>query len=288
MHKVEIKSNAVISVKFDDWAVGDHQWIMLSGDRHFDSIKCNRKLMKHDLDLAKERNALIIDIGDFFDAMQGRYDPRRSYDELRPEYKTSTYLDDIVSDAAKFLKPYASNFLMIGRGNHDQTVLKNNGTDIVSNLVYKLNSENSTNIIAGHYGGWIRMTFQVNGSRTSRNIKYHHGAGGDAPVTKGTIQTARQAVYLPDADIIVNGHSHNTYILPLARERISDTGVQYKDVAWYVRVPSYADGYGDGTTGWENERWMSPKSTGCVWLKLTGTHVREKRLVETQIYADII
>jgi len=64
-------------------------------------------------------------VGDMFDVMQGRYDPRRSYDDLRPEYKTSTYLDDIVKDAADFFKPYAKNFLMIGRGKSPNILIGN-------------------------------------------------------------------------------------------------------------------------------------------------------------------
>lgn len=288
MHTITKPFPATISVKFDEWKTGDHQWIMFSSDRHFDSVHCDRKLMKADLEKAKERNALIIDVGDMFDVMQGRYDPRRSYDDLRPEYKTSTYLDDIVEDAADFFKPYAENFLVIGRGNHDQTVLKNSGTDIISNLVYHLNRENNANIVAGTYGGWVKMLFNVSSARTSKNIKYFHGSGGDAPVTKGTIQTARQAVYLPDADIVVNGHSHNAYILPLERERISNNGRVYTDTSWYIRTPSYADHYGDGTVGWEVERWGSPKPRGCIWAKIEGDRNGKYGIISTEIYQSVI
>ena len=284
-YKIDRPDDGVIRVRLPWPKADDEIWLMLSSDRHFDSVKCNRNLMKQHLELALQRNALIVDVGDFFDAMQGRYDPRRSYEELRSEYKTATYLDDIVVDAAKFFAPYAKNFLMISRGNHDQTVLKNSGTDIISNLVHRLNTENDAKIALGGYGGWIKFILsRESGESTSINLKYYHGAGGDAPVTKGTIATNRQAVYLPDADIVVNGHSHNNYILPLARERVTTAGKQIKDLIWFVRTPSYADGYGKGISGFEVEKWMNPKPLGCVWVKITQRNGR----MNIQMTSDLI
>ena len=105
-----------------------------------------------------------------------------------------------------------------------------------------------------------------NDSHTIR-IKYFHGSGGEAPVTRGVIQTNRQMVYLPDADIIWNGHNHNNYVIPIKRERISNKNRQYFDVAWNVRTPGYKNDYGSGTDGWEVERGGVPKPLGCVMIR---------------------
>ena len=43
-----------------DW----EQWILLTSDRHWDNPKSDRRLQTKHLQLAKERNALIIDNGD--------------------------------------------------------------------------------------------------------------------------------------------------------------------------------------------------------------------------------
>jgi hypothetical protein len=266
MIKIDQVSNACISVTMDEISSGWEQWVMLSSDRHYDSVKCDRSLMKKQLEKAKSRNALIIDVGDLFDVMQGRFDPRRSYAEMRPEYKDDNFLDAIVSDAANFFAPYANNLLMIGRGNHDQSVIRNNGVDIISNLVYHLNRENNGQIKVGGYGGWVKFLFKT-GKSESRNLKYFHGGGGDSPVTRGIIDTARQAVYLPDADFVVNGHNHNTYHAPISRERLTNRGVVKQDLVHFIRTPSYAFDYGDGTTGWHVERRGQPKPRGCVWLR---------------------
>ena len=65
------------------------QWVLLSSDRHWDNPKSNRGLQKRHLELAKERKAIIIDNGDLFCLMQGRYDPRGNKSAIRPEHTVS-------------------------------------------------------------------------------------------------------------------------------------------------------------------------------------------------------
>jgi hypothetical protein len=217
--------------------------------------------------MAKKKNAFIIDVGDVYDVMQGRYDPRRTYKDLRPEYKVENYLDEIVKESAKFYAPYASSFLVIGKGNHEQAILKNNGVDLIGNLVHRLNSESGGNIQAGVFGGWVKFQFKICGTQNEAvNLKYFHGAGGGGPVTRGVIQTNRQAVYLPDADIILNGHTHDSWYVPIARERISGSGTVYQDVQHHVRTSTYKNDYGDGGDGWHVETWKPPKPIGAAWI----------------------
>ena len=99
-------------------------------------------------------------------------------------------------------------------------------------------------------------------------MKYFHGSGGEAPVTRGATQTNRQAVFLPDADIVVNGHSHNDYHIPITRENITNRGKQYFTIQHHIRIPGYKQGYGDGTKGWEIERGGVPKPIGAFWMRL--------------------
>jgi predicted phosphodiesterase len=251
---------------YSDW----EQLFLLSGDRHHDSIHCDRDLELKHLELAKEKDAYIIDVGDVFDVMQGRYDPRRTYKGLRPEYKVDNYLDEIVKDAAEFYGPYADRFLMMGRGNHDSSVLKNNGVDVLGNLVHRLNSDHGGHIQAGGFGGWVRIMCRIGGTQQeSVLIKYYHGAGGGGPVTRGVIQSNRQAVYEPDADIILNGHTHDAWYVPIERERVSEAGNVFSDIQHHIRVPSYSNDYGDGAGGWFVETWKAPRPRGAVWMRLT-------------------
>jgi hypothetical protein len=106
------------------------------------------------------------------------------------------------------------------------------------------------------------------GPRSSIKARYYHGFGGDAPVTRGIIHTNRQAVYLPDANLIINGHNHNALYVPIQRERISNKGVQYFDTQHHIRIPGYKQSYGDGTGGWEVTRGAPPKPIGSFWVRL--------------------
>lgn len=252
---------------------------MLTSDEHFDSTWCNRDKMKRDLETAKVRQALIMEFGDFFDAMQGKFDPRRSMDDLRPEYRVSNYYDVVVDNAADWLEPYAANLLMFGLGNHETGVIRHVNTNLTDRLADKLRQRGSR-IIAGSYGGWVRFMFNLSGGkgtgpRRSLNIYYHHGKGGSAPVTKGVIDTARQAAYLPDANIVVNGHNHNAYWLPIQRRRLTTKGMEFFDTQHFIRTPGYKQPT-IARHGFDTETMPAPKPNGCIWLRLfrEGSEIR--------------
>ena len=263
-YTTEQTSAAVTTIRFTEIALGWEQWILLRADAHHDSPYCARELEHKHLNKAKEREALIFDFGDLFDAMQGKFDPRRDMDDVRSEDAKINYYDLIVDHAAEEYKPYADQWVLFTKGNHETAVLKNTNHDLTTALVRSIGSG-----IIGGYGGWVKLMFSINGTkRYSLNIKYFHGAGGGGPVTRGTIQSNRQSVYLPDADIVVNGHTHDSWVLPIARERLNTAGRVKRDLVWHVRVPGYKDDYADGTKGFQVERWGPPKPLGCCWLRL--------------------
>ena len=280
----EAKGNVLV-VRIDGIKSEWEQDILLVSDQHHDSPLCERKIEQKHLEEAVDKKAIILFGGDTFDAMQGKKDPRSSYDNLDPELKSDKYFDAVVNFNAKFYAPYASNICMIGKGNHETSVQKHHNISLIDNLVYRLNQETQSNIAVGGYGGWIKFLFTMDTTkRYSMNLKYFHGSGGDAPVTRGVIQTARQAVYLPDADIVWNGHNHSEYALPIQRERISQQGDLYQDVQWHVRTPGYKNEYRDGSEGWAVESGMPPKPIGCVWLKMyrDGNKIRVKAIQDVR------
>lgn len=271
-----VQQGAVTSI-FIDILSDTETWFLLMADNHFDSIYSNRDLMTIHFDKALERNAHILILGDWFDAMQGRFDPRRSMAELRSEYRKDNYYDFVVQDSRDYLLPYATLLDVLCDGNHELAVLKNANTNLTDRLVFSLKDKTTSKVVHGGYGGWVRIVFNLiygNGSKVktiNKKMKYFHGSGGDAPVTKGTIATNRQAVYLPDANMVVNGHSHNQYHLAIARERLTSRGNLHFDLQHHIRVPGYKQSYGDGTTGWDITRGAPPKPIGAMWVKFTPT-----------------
>jgi hypothetical protein len=260
-------------------------------DNHHDHPTCNRELEKEHLEEAARRKARVFIFGDLFDAMQGRFDPRRSYQELRPEYRRDDYYDFLVKDFTEWFSPYALNLAMIADGNHELSVLKAANTNLPDRLVSALRAAGSP-VVHGGYGGWVRFMFHRDGvPQNSARLKFFHGSGGEAPVTRGVIQTNRQAVYLPDADIVVNGHSHNSYYVPISRERLSAKGRQYFDIQHHIRTPGYKQSYGDGAAGWDVTRGGVPKPIGACWVKIrfchNGHEVVEAGCIKISVHPEI-
>jgi len=278
----------VLTVKFDGIATGWERWVLLRSDAHHDSPYCDRITEKRHLDKALDRNAIILDAGDLFDAMQGRFDPRRSMDDVRPEDASVDYYDRIVDHAAEFYAPYAKQWLLFGKGNHESSVVKHTNHCLTTALVRQLREAGCAGIVGG-YGGWIKLSFAVHKTkRQAYNIKYFHGAGGEAPVTRGMIQTNRQQVYLPDADIVWNGHNHQTYVAAIPRERLSESGKPWKDLCWHVRTPGYKDDYNDGSGGWEVERGGTPKPRGACWLRFYYDVYNRNHKIAVEAIQDVI
>ena len=243
------------------------QTVYLISDAHFDSIASDRTVLKRHLDKALSEDALIILGGDWFDAMQGKFDPRRNLDELRPEYRCEKYFDVVVEDSAKFLEPYAKNIIAVTQGNHELAVRRNSNTDLVDRLVFHLRLAGSK-AVTGGWKGWFR--FLVRSHNRSGNVKLyysHGGAGSVAPVTRGVIATNRQAVYEPDADVIWNGHSHTAYIVPIVRERLSVKGKIYNDVGWFLRTPGYKRDW-QMQDGFVAQKGLGPNPIGCAKIHL--------------------
>lgn len=261
---------------------------MLRSDAHHDSSACNRALELRHLELARQRKAYILDFGDIFDVMQGRYDPRKAYPDMRKEYLADlqdgkSYFNIITDDANKFYSPYKDLWMLQGVGNHETTVAKNSDINLIDLFVKGMQKDGGI-INKGGYGGWVMFQFLISGTeRTSIKLKYFHGAGGGGPVTKGVIQSNRQAVFLPDADIVINGHIHEAWTLALPRERISSHGIISQDLQYHVRTPTYKCDYGQGESGWHVERGAPPKPMGCVWLRI----YYERKKINIQLIQDI-
>lgn len=267
MAKSELEVNvqgAITHIKVNN---GPFNLIQMS-DIHFDSVLCNREQLYSDLEYARKNHMYVVMIGDIFDAMNGRFDPRRSMSKVRPEYRFEDYYDRIVDDAIGKLKPWRKNILMVAPGNHEGSVLKNASTDLISRLAKGLSTPGGKktpphNVLVGGYGGIINI--EVNEFHTIP-AKYFHGSGGEAPVTRGAIQTNRQAVFLPDFQIVMNGHSHHMYYIPITRERTKPPLSHFFDIQHHVRSPGYVMSYADGTDGWDVKRGGVPKPIGCIIL----------------------
>lgn len=241
---------------------GEAVTFLLLSDIHWDNPHCRRDLLTEHLEQAKERGAGILIFGDLFCAMQGKYDPRGSKAGIRPEHNVPNYLDAIVNDAVNFFMPYKDNLLLTTPGNHETNILKRQETDIIGRFCQ------AVGCLTAAYAGWVRISVQrSNKVRRLITLAYHHGYGGGGPVTKDVIQASRKAVYLPDAEVIVSGHTHDRNIFPIARVHLQQSGRQVISEQIHCKLGTYKDEYSDGN-GWAIEKGMPPKPLGGVWMNI--------------------
>ena len=281
------QSRNVHRITIDTNAKKEH-WFLLTADHHWDNPDSDHELIKKHLDEAKEKNAYVFMIGDWFCAMQGKYDKRSSKEKIRPEHQVNNYLDALVNTAADFLEPYKDNIALISQGNHETAIEKNHETNLIERLVERLNN-GKRKIYAGGYGGYIRLNFRRGGSsKLPLNIKYFHGYGGGGPVTKGVIQSYRQSQFYPDADIVISGHVHEQYTMCYMQERLKDDGRIVLKEQWHVRMPTYKDEYKDGHGGWHVEGGRPPKPIGAWWLKVVYDRYRKNNKEHFKLNYDFI
>jgi hypothetical protein len=259
------------------------QWVLLRSDAHHDNPKCRWDIEKKHLEEAMAYDAPVIDNGDLFCAMQGKWDKRSNKDALRPEHASCNYLDRLVDTARDFYRPYRSVFAVLGRGNHETAILGKHETDLTDRLADSMRRDGSP-VIASGYSGWVKFKFMRKSVvEQSLWLYHHHGFGGGGPVTKGVIQANRIGINHPDADIVLTGHTHDEWVFPIPRTRITSEGEIYHDKQYHVRAAGYKDAWGDGYGGWEVEKGMGPKALGAVWVRFyfDASHRRRIRHQET-------
>ncbi len=266
-------SRNVNEITFWDVPASESVWLLLTTDVHHDNPKCRQDIEKKHLAEAIEYNAPLICNGDRFCAMQGKYDRRSNKTAIRPEHQTAKYLDSLVDTAIEFYRPFASIFAVLGRGNHETKIQDVHETDLTDRLAVGLRSHGSPVETSG-YGGWVRITFKKSKGKEQTNrgsfwLHHYHGTGGGGPVTKGTIQTNRIAADTPDARVVFTGHTHDSWIFPIRRQRISERGNIYHDDQLHLRAPGYKDAWDDGDHGFEVEKRHGPKGIGALWLQVT-------------------
>lgn len=245
--------------------------MLVVSDVHYDSKHCDRKLLKKHFDLALKSNSPIFCNGDWFDLMGGKYDPRNNLPgtDVLPEYRGSNYIDLVIEDSYEFLKPYGHLLTIWGQGNHETSVTKRMHTNPTKRLVQMLQHDGSP-IQMGGYSGYIRWQYRRNKELKAFLMHYHHGYGGNAKRSKGILSADIDSMQHPDADIIVRGHDHNKWHLPLTVERISNQLKRKITKVHHLRTGSYKI-FGDGYSGWEVQKGFGQPTIGGWWVDIWTT-----------------
>lgn len=257
--------------------VGEEASFLWVFDAHIDNKKADLKRFKRHMDQAVERGAKIGFGGDFFCAMQGKWDKRASQDGLRQEHRRDDYLNALVEWAVELLMPYKDNIVYWGEGNHERGVTKRHGFDLIANTITQLNPS----IVKGGYSGFL--IHKVNKRTTSVVNFWHHGVGSGAPVTKGMIDwnRFRDQTY---ADIYCAGHIHQKN---LDENLIQQVSAKNKHIELkrqlFVRYGTYKQG-----DGWLEEKTGSGyRPQGGWWLNFKTVTGSDNKTIATIYTAEM-
>jgi hypothetical protein len=251
--------------------------VLLAPDVHWDSKQCDLKLFKSHLDEAKAEDAAVMLPGDFFDAMQGKWDRRASFDSFREEHRYGNYLDRLVDTAADWLKPYAPQIAIISYGNHETSILKHHQVDLAQRLASKLR-EYGSNVEVGNYWGFVSFSGKLHGGTTGQaTLHYHHGYGGGGEVTRGNIDHSRtRSQYW--ADIFISGHIHRRN----EDENIMGTLSSQGKVTFRRQLFLRASTYKREIDGYHSEKGRGPRPVGGWWVEFFKIRKPKTRQYELQ------
>ena len=207
----ENKGGIMRAIQFTtDARVGSVIKLGLFSDTHADSPNFDKATFEEHANYCLNDNRYILFDGDIFDGII-RTDKKRAVNSLLES--GDNQLNIKLEKVYELLKPYQKQILFFGRGNHEESILKYNGIDILDILAKMLNSGSNHNIVVGNYANFIRFgwTNKSNKMVANYDIFAHHGAGGSAPATKGMLDF-NSLVKGVNADLIWIGHKHNSII----------------------------------------------------------------------------
>jgi len=259
----------LLQVRFPLWK-GRPRFLM-TADQHFDSKLCDVSMLHRHYHQARREGAGIIQVGDWFDAMQSADDPRRTKMALKDEHTRTPYLNELIQSTLKFCQPFKDNLLMWGYGNHETALCKKMDIDLIMETVERLREKGSPVERMGLRGFIIFRGEKKNGRLVKQWVMaFSHGAGGGGEVTKGTIRSARRAAYYPDADVVVAGHIHEAWTLEIPRVRVQTGGHHrhiYQDTQYHVQLPTYKQEYNPSGLGFHHDKERPPKPLGGYWIE---------------------
>ena len=260
-----------------DWS----QSFLLRSDAHHDNAHADWRLERLHLEEAVDRKAGILDAGDLFCAMQGKFDRRSDLSACRPEHQQGRYLDSLVDTAVEFYEDYSKNWIMVSPGNHETAILKRHETDLTERFYERMRTVPGSQIHLGKYAGFVRFRVIWGGKSRSLTMYYFHGSGGGGPMSHGVLATRRMQSYLPDADIVWSGHTHDSWQVRLGRIRLSRYGTPHLDSVHHIRTAGYKDEFSP-REGWHIERGGPPKPIGAVWLTLKVARDGDQRSIRPE------
>ena len=261
--------------------------IRFLSDLHLDSPYTDLKKLKKLFDDAQKNQYKIVIIGDLLDVMGGKYDRRTTKGDIKPEHNTDNYINSVCESAADFLAPYIDDILLITAGNHEREIDKRMECYLLEFIDLYLHKKTGKSINwTQDYAGYIRLHGKRKnaGESCPTTIFYNHGKDGNATMSFGVLNVKRNAAVI-DADIIVMGHIHKNFSLPLNRLYLSNRGIIKVKEQLHLQLGTSKES--KGTDYFGARKGFDPASTSFYdvdfYLKANENGIYEAQFIERRI-----
>jgi hypothetical protein len=276
--EIEEKSRDVHVLRVNELGVP----LLYLADLHWDNAKTNLRLLERHLKQAQAAGAPVHIFGDFFCAMQGKWDKRADQNALRPEHRGNNYFDLLVDTAVEWFMPYAKSLALITIGNHEGSCSQRNQTNLTERFVTLMRAKGSP-VRMGAFAGFVNNRVDVRKSKTHSFVTcYHHGYGGGGEVTRGMIDNSRTRGQW-DADIFISGHVH--WRNADNNRRIELDAHNSKIVEkeqWFLRAGTYKEEHLGGK-GYHIEKGRGARPRGGWWIDLSSDRIQEGGVDSTRL-----
>lgn len=255
--------------------------LYLIGDQHRVNVNADKKRMSRTVrEIEADPYALWLNTGDHHDCIVPA-DTRRwssasiDYSIINP-MKVDRMADEVVRDGVQFFNTIMDKCVVFHRGNHESYLNKMCSTDVGERICME------TGYPDLYSSGMCTTTLKFrDGNKHTAEFVINSAHGGQVPQSDGAGVTMMQKKlqYFKDADLLVRGHSHRTFLQPIAslsRRRGNDDLVDH--ITWVCHASSYLQTYATGKQCYGEDRDFAPTVLRTPRLKFV--QKRDKLIVE--------
>jgi len=252
--------------------------LFVFGDVHYGSPNfCKRKFNEFLTKCKNTPNAYFLGMGDYFDLLSSSERKTITGNLHESTEKTLDNLyRNLTEDLASKLDFMRGKILGLVEGNHHANLLT--GITTTQYLCEMLDCK--------YLGasGFVRLSFDYHGKRTSKDILAHHGCGA-ARLPGGSINRVYQMRDIAEADIYLMGHEHKCNAATAATLYMDQFGNIKQREMYFARSGSFLKAYEQGSPSYVVDAAMAPSNLG--WLEFTFTPRKEDNEFTVKIKATI-
>lgn len=247
------------------------------GDTHMDSRLYDAQAFQHDMRRAKKEGRRCITTGDIFNAVKLN-DPRYMKHTLHKRFMDSgddAVMDAIVDYAFTQIDPYFDMIDVMSIGNHEATMIKHDGTNLVTRLIKMLNDKHSHESHRIQYGTnmyYLVYRFRIKATSTKLyTILVHHGTANMGK-SKGLscVSKFREAGYIYDLFLFGHGHqfvaTRGVWVRPMVDRMYAEDYDLQVTKCRAVQTGTYKKNILRGDSTWEEDKAFELAEIGGAFI----------------------